>query len=300
VLLLSYTVAGIWHSQTLFEEMGWEYPQTWDEMLEFGDMVLETTDMYPWTYQGKYPGYMVWGVLMPLVYKNGGIEAIIAMDNLEEGAFSSDAVKTSLEQLQELYTRGQIMPGTEGLTHTESQAEWLQNKAVFIPSGTWLENEMRDLTPEDFDMVIKPVPGTEESNYASVLAWSGENFIVPTNGENPEGGMEYLRALMSKENAKWFAQNVGAIMPVAGGTEGVELSPAVVSAVAAAEASGEDTFNYMWGGGVKWYFDLDTEAADRTGDLLTGRISPDEWMEAMEAMAAQTREDPDIIKYTRE
>ena len=26
ILLLSYTVSGIWHSESLFEEMGWEYP----------------------------------------------------------------------------------------------------------------------------------------------------------------------------------------------------------------------------------------------------------------------------------
>ncbi len=56
------------------------------------------------------------------------------------------------------------MSGTEGLTHTESQAEWLQGKAVFIPSGTWLENEMRDLTPEDFNMVVKPVPGAQDAS----------------------------------------------------------------------------------------------------------------------------------------
>lgn len=296
ILFLTYTVSGIWHSESLFEEMGWEYPRTWDEMLEFGDMVLETTDMHPWTYQGKYPQYMVFGVLMPLVYKNGGIEAVIAMDNLEEGAFSTDVVKQSLEQLQELYNRGHIMPGTEGLTHTEAQAEWLQGKAVFIPSGNWLENEMRDLTPEDFNMVVKPVPGTDESTSDSILAWSGENFIVPTNAENPEGGLEYLRALMSKSNAQWFAQNVGSIMPVAGGTEGVELSPAVMSANAIAEASGDATFDYMW---KTWYVPLADETRDRTGDLLTGRITPDEWMEAVEAMAAQVREDPDIVKYTR-
>ena len=289
-LLLSYTLTGIWHSESLFEEMGWEYPKTWDEMLEFGDMVLETTDMYPWTYQGKFPGYMVWAVLMPLVYKNGGMETIIAMDNLEEGAFSSDAVRTSLEQIQELHTRGHILPGTEGLTHTESQAEWLQNKAVFIPCGTWLENEMRDLTPEDFNMVLKAVPGAQDESTASALvAWSGEEFIVPANGENPEAGMDYLRVLMSKANAKWFAQNVGAIMPVIGGTEGVELSPAVMSATAAAEAAGDDAFNYKW---KDWYRDMSDEAAVQTGELLTGRITPDEWMEAMEAMAAQVPRRP--------
>ena len=47
----------------------------------------------PGPIRASIPQYMVFGVLMPLVYKNGGIEAIIAMDNLEEGAFSTDAVQ---------------------------------------------------------------------------------------------------------------------------------------------------------------------------------------------------------------
>ncbi len=71
----------------------------------------------------------------------------------------------------------------------------------------------------------------------------------------------------------------------------------MISAVAIAEASGDDTVDYRW---KDWYRDLSDEARDRTGDLLTGRITPDEWMEAMEAMSAQVREDPDVIKYTRE
>ena len=225
-LNIAYTVSGIWHSQSLFKDKGWDYPKTWDDMLAFCEMIKTQTDMAPWTYQGKFPEYMVWGVLMPLVYKHGGIDVIIAQDNLEEGAFSTPAVEAALNQVQMLYTKGYIMQGTEGLTHTESQAEWLQGKAVFIPCGTWLENEMRDLTPDGFDMVVEPVPGaTDASTFDSILAWAGESFIVPAKGQNPTGGMEYLRCLMSKDNAKWFAKNVSAIMPVTGGTQGVDLSP---------------------------------------------------------------------------
>lgn len=296
VLLLAYTVVGIWHSQTLFEEKGWEYPKTWDDMLAFCDTV-KGEGISPWTYQGKYPQYMVWGVLQPLIYKNGGLQVIIDQDNLVEGAWEHPAVLTSLQQLQELHNQDFILPGTEGLTHTESQAEWLQEKAVFIPCGTWLENEMRDMTPEDFNMVVKPVPGAQdESTYASILAWAGENFIVPSQGQNTTGGLEYLRCLMCKENAKWFAQNVGAIMPVMGGTEGVELSPAVMAATSIAEASGDDTFDYSWKG---WYEPMNEETRDRTGDLLTGRITPEEWIEAVQKVADEVKADPDIIKYER-
>jgi N-acetylglucosamine transport system substrate-binding protein len=296
VLLLAYTVAGIWHSQTLFEEMGWDYPTTWDEMLGFCDMVKSTTDMAPWTYQGRFPQYMNFGVLWPLIYKNGGIQVIVDIDNLEDGAWEHPAVLTSLEMMQELHNQDFILPGTEGLTHTESQAEWLQGNAVFIPCGTWLENEMRELTPENFNMVVKPVPGPTEDTFHSIGAWSGENFIVPTAAENPIGGMEYLRCLMSKANAQWFAQNVGAIMPVIGGTAGVELSSAVQSATQIAESAGDDIFDSQIGA---WYTPLNDEMRDRTGDLMTGRMSPEQWIEAMQAKADEVKADPDIPKYER-
>ncbi|MEZ4638235.1 MAG: extracellular solute-binding protein [Caldilineaceae bacterium] len=296
VLLMAYTIAGIWHSETLFEENGWEYPKTWDEMLGFCDMVKSTTDMAPWTYQGRYPQYMNFGVLWPLIYKNGGIQAVIDIDNLVDGAWENPAVLKSAQMIQELYNQDFIMAGTEGLTHTESQAEWLQGKAVFLPCGTWLENEMRELTPENFNMVVKPVPGETEDVYASIGAWAGETFIVPSQGNNPVGGMEYLRCLMSKENAKWFAQNVGAIMPVIGGTEGVELSSAVRSATGIAEAAGDNIFDYQIDA---WYTDLNNEMRDRTGDLLTGRMTPEQWVEAMQAKADETKADDAIPKYER-
>ena len=112
---------------------------------------------------------------------------------------------------------------------SSQQAEWLQKKAAFIPCGTWLENEMRSITPGGFDMVIKPVPSDDASKFSWIDASSGEPFMVFSNGKNPVAGMEFLRCLLSKESAKWFAQNVGSIMPVVGGAEGVDLSSAMTS-----------------------------------------------------------------------
>ncbi|MEA3338162.1 MAG: N-acetylglucosamine/diacetylchitobiose ABC transporter substrate-binding protein [Chloroflexota bacterium] len=297
-LNITMTVFGIWYSQTLFNEMGWEYPTTWDGMLDFCE-AREAEDYNCWTYQGKFPQYMVFGVLTPLIYKNGGLQAIIDIDNLEDGAWETDAVRKSVEQMAELAKREFIMPGTEGLTHTESQAEWLQGNAIFIPNGSWLENEMRDLTPEGFDMVVAPVPGTTEDTSHSLLANAGEPYFVPSAATNVEGGMEFMRVLMSKENAKFFANNVGVIMPIIGGTEGVELSSALESALGALDGAGDDIFadKFYLGG---WYTDLKNEVKDRTGDLLTNRITVDEFIEAMQSKADEIKADPDVTKYTRE
>lgn len=296
VLNISYTVAGIWYSSTLMEEKGWEYPRTWDAMLDLCE-TIKSDGISPWTYQGKFPQYMVFGVLIPLIYKNGGLDTIKALDNLVDDAWRDPAVVQAVEQLYMLHENDFIMPGTEGLTHTEAQAEWLQGNAVFLPCGSWLENEMRDVTPEDFDMVVSPVPGPTEETFNSIHAWAGEPFFVPSQAENPTGGMEYMRVLMSKANAQFFAENVSAIMPVTGGDEGIELSSALQSAIAIADAAGDEQFEYLLDG---WYRDLNDELRDRTGDLLTGRMTPEEWIDAVQSKADEVKADDSIVKYTRE
>ncbi|MEX1019339.1 MAG: N-acetylglucosamine/diacetylchitobiose ABC transporter substrate-binding protein [Litorilinea sp.] len=297
-LSIAYTVFGIWNSSTLMQENGWEIPATWDEFMGLCE-TIKGAGMNPWTYQGRFPQYMVFGVLMPLIYKIGGIQPIINIDNLEDGAWQDPAVVQAVQLMAQLHENEFIMPGTEGLTHTEAQAEWLQGNAVFLPCGTWLENEMRELTPEDFNMTVHAVPTVEggAGSAEAIYANSGEIYFVPSQAKNVTGGIEFMRCMLSRESAKYFAQNVSSIMPVVGGTEGIEVSSAMQSALAAVESAGDDIFNYRFS---NWYIDLSDGSRDRTGDLLTGRISSDEFVEAMQEIADQVKSDPDIQKYSRE
>ncbi len=293
---IAFTVFGLWNSKTLFEEKGWVYPATWDEMLALSE-TIKSAGIAPFTYQGKYPQYMIFGVLEPMVEKLGGVEVWKAVDNLQDGAWENPAILTALNNMKALYDNGYIMDGTEGLTHTESQAEWLQNKAAFIPCGTWLENEMRTVTPEGFDMVINPVPADDAAKLSWIDASSGEPFMVFANGKNPEAGMELLRCLLSKESAKWFAQNVGSIMPVVGGAEGVELSSAMTSALAAVSNAGDHILERP--SFSTWYSDINEEAKNSMGALLTGRATAEEFIERVQGVADDVKADPDITKYER-
>ena len=292
-LNIAYTVVGIWYSKTLFEKKGWEYPKTWDEMLAFCEKVKAEGEMWPWTYQGKYPGYMVWGVWYPLIYKIGGMDPLIKLDNLEPECFQQPEVKQATELVYELAAKGYIMPGSEGLTHTEAQAEWLNGKAVFIPCGSWLENEMKTITPEGFNMVVKPIPAVQggKGSFEAVMAAAGEVYFVPSKAKHPRAGMEFLRILLSKASARYFAENVSSMMPLIGGTEGAKLSPGMQSAVEVAEAAGNEVFAFPFFGGVS---QVSTEADNRMGELLTLRIKPAEFISALQKVTDEALANPDI------
>lgn len=291
-LNIAYSVGGIWYSKTLFEEKGWKYPTTWDEMLALCE-TIKSSGMAPWTYQGKYPGYMIFGVLQAQIFKRGGIQPMIDIDNLVDNIWTTASVADSVREIYTLAENDYIMAGTEGLNHTESQAEWLKNKAAFIPCGAWLENEMKTSTPENFRMVMGEVPGPGHA----VLAEGGEPFIVPSKAKNPIAGMELLRCLVSKESAKYFAVNISSMMPVIGGTEGVKVSDGMQSAIAVVETAGANTFPFMRYGG--WYGDMGKAVDALMGNLLTKQITPDQFIESAQKEADKVKADPEVTKFTR-
>ncbi len=105
-----------------------------------------------------------------------------------------------------------------------------------------------------------------------------------------------MRCMMSKASAQFLAQNVSAIMPVYGGSEGVELSSALQSALDAAETAGDGLFDYRW---KDWYTPMGDGTRDNMGELLTNRITPEEFVANVQAIADEVKADEDIPKYTR-
>jgi N-acetylglucosamine transport system substrate-binding protein len=295
---IAYTISGIWYSKPAFEKAGYKYPTTWADMLTLCEQIKKDGKAAPWTYQGKYP-YYIWGIVLNmLMYYAGGNDLLMKIDNLEPNAWSDPAVARAVTDLYQLWDKGYILKGTAGLTHTESQTEWLKGNATFIPCGNWLENEMKTVTPADFSMVVAPVPGYADGkgDQKAVNANGGETYVVPAKAKNPQQGMEYLRVLLSKNSAKFFAENVRAVMPVYGGTEGANLSPAVQSAVAMADAAKGVTV--LWNL-PNWYSSFSKDLETKTGELMTGVAKPADFIAAMQKSADAVAKDPDIKKFKR-
>lgn len=295
----TFGLQGLWYSEPLMEEHGWEYPTTWDAMLSLCEEIKGATDIAPWTYQGKYPGYMV-NVLMELIWKQGGLEAIVNIDNLEPDAWNQPVVQSSVDALYLLAERDLIMSGTAALTHTEAQAEWLQGKAVFIPCGTWLENEMKDLIPEGFDMVFEPVPspsGDTSVPFGGVTTFVGQPFVVPSRAANVLGGKEYIRILFSKENARFFSEYARSLTTVIGAAEGLDLGTAFNSARDALDDAGENTFSGPLF--ASWYTQFNDEVRVQMGALLTKDVTPEEFVTRVQQKADELAQDDSIQKFER-
>lgn len=297
VLYYAYTVYGVWYSKTNLAKLDARYPETWDDMLKVCE-AAKKKGIAGWTYAGKYPYYLPFS-LYPFIAKIGGVEVLRRIDNLEPNAWKDPAVKAAFEAYYELYKKGYILQGTPGLTHIESQTAWNEGKALFLPNGSWVENESKKTTPADFGMAVGAPSGLDKSDklpFGTLWASGGEPFIVPKNARNPQGGMELLRLMLGKKSSQNFIKSVSSLTSLNGGTEGLTLPSGLASSQEALTKAGKNVVNPRLG---DWYVALQKEkiGVGALGEMMAGRLTPDEAITKIQRFADETAKDDSVKKY---
>lgn len=241
------TVYAMWYSKSLFDANSWKVPTTWDEAMTLGAAAKA---------KGKY--LFLWGKEAATYYqemaiasaiKEGGDQVRLDLENLKPNAWSAPAVQSVFAALEKIIKAGYIKPGGSGTQFTAAQAQWSNNQdALLYPSGSWIENEMKDQTKADFKMTGAPVPVVSASPkiaQTGLHSAAGEPFIVPSKGVNVAAGKELLRTMLSKEAATNFAKTKLAPTVVKGTVPADGFgSTALVSQTAMLDGAKKDIFTW--------------------------------------------------------
>lgn len=292
----AFHIYGQWYSRTALERLDAAYPRTWDEMLAVCAKA-KRQGIAGWTYAGQYPYYLNF-TLYPFIAKIGGPEVLRAIDNLEPNAWRHDAVRAAFAAYHELRAKGYILEGTPGMTHEESQDEWNAYRALFLPNGSWVENETKKNTPADFGMAVGPPTGLDSSDampFETLWAAPGEPFLVPSDARNAAGGLEFLRIMLGRESARNFTGLVSSLTCVRGAADGLDLPPGLASAKETFEAAGDDLVTCRL---PDWYRELNNEEiGGAVAAMMSGEIGPEECVTACQRAADATAQDDSIEKF---
>lgn len=290
---------GLWHDRNLFAKNGWTAPKTFDEFKATCDKI-KAAGLIPYAYAGANAAYYQYWMIMISAAKIAGNQVLIDIDNLEDNAWKHPAVKQSAAAWAEIGAK-YMDKSHEGLKHTEVQLQQNQSKVGFYPSGSWLENEQKKDTPAGFEYVMVPTPNVTSSDklpYEAIRAVAGEGYIVPAKAKNKEGGLEYLRLMLSKAGAKGFTEKTGQLTVVKDAAEGLTLPPGLQSAVKAQKASGDNsiTFSNL----ESWHKELETALRTQTNELMFGRINADQFCDNVQKKADATKADSSLPKQRRD
>ncbi|MEN3310041.1 MAG: N-acetylglucosamine transport system substrate-binding protein [Micromonosporaceae bacterium] len=296
MLPYNYTIFGFYYDATVWDAKGWKAPTTGQEMLTLFK-TIKAAGVAPFAYAGHFPYYMGWP-LCDWIAKVGGNEVSVAIDNLEPNAWKDPSVKTTLDFITEIAKGGYLYPGTQGLTHTQSQQALIDGKAALLPCGTWLSNEMKATTPATVKLTIIPVPSLTSSDkmpYGAARASAAGQYVVPKAAKNVAGGKEFLRIMASKQAADKFSELTNSLTCIEGAGTGVQSS-SMVSASAMIKNAGTNIIQWHF---TDWYDDLYKEFQNQIDLLMKGQTTSDKWIAAVQKAADKTAQDSSIPKHKR-
>jgi N-acetylglucosamine transport system substrate-binding protein len=299
MLAYVYTAYGLWYDKNLFTKNAWTAPKSWDDFKAFCEKA-KSAGITPYAYAGKNASYYQYWMILISAAKIGTNKVLLDIDNLESGAWTNDAVRKSAAAWAEIGNT-YMDKSFEGLIHTEVQTQQNQGKIALYPSGSWLENEQKKETPATFEYAVTPTPAVTSGDklpFEAIRAVAGEWYIVPSKAKNVQGGMEYLRMMLSKEGAKGFTEKSGNLTIVKGAAEGLPLSPGNRSVAAAQLAAGDNVVTDSRF--ESWYKELETELRTQTNALMFGRSSADQFCENMQKKADAIKADSSVTKQHRD
>ena len=183
---LMTSVQGMWYDKRYVSEA----PVNFDEYMAVSKE-LASQGIAGMTYPGMYSDYNIWALIMPAVAAYGE-EFFMDVASGKPEAFQDERFKAVLNRYVEYCQEGNILKGSTSADHTTSQLNWLNSKAGFITNGLWLETEMQDYIPPEFEMAFcaSPLITTEQT---PTLVLQSNNLAVAEKTKNLENALAFIR-----------------------------------------------------------------------------------------------------------
>ena len=281
-----YSPCGLFYNAGLLEEKGWAVPTTWDEMWELGEKA-KAEGIYLFTYPTA--GYFD-AFLYALMYSVGGADFFNAATTYEEGVWDTAEGQKVFEIIGNLakYTNPVTPAQANDQDFTMNQQLVLDNKAIFMPNGTWIVGEMAEAPrAEGFKWGMTALPAVEAGGDGYSFTWF-EQAWIPAGAANVDGAKQFVAFLYSDTACEIFAK-AGAIQPVLGIAEKLEGDNVMFYSIydngAKAAMGGFAAYESVEGLG-----DTRSVFLDPMDSLVEGNITVEEWIESIKEATAIMRE----------
>ncbi len=281
-----------WYDKRMFRKHGWTVPETWSAFSDLCE-AMKAANIAPLAFQGKYPTY-AWSTILSLFQRQVAFEDWYAVQDLAPGAFLHPAFVHAAELMQSMAKRW-FQPGALAMTHTESQLEWVNGRAAMVFCGLWLKNEMKAALPPEFEMSCFAVPMVDggKGDPGAVYGGGGENFVVFKDARNPALAADFLKFLLSMEPAQAYVGRLDTLSPVKDCFRGVAISSALQGAVDIVTRSSR-LYSDRLG---QLYLEFSrTVLQQGQADLLSGKSTPEQFAQRLEAGAEAVRRNAEIYK----
>ena len=279
-----YSPCGLFYNAGIFEQNGWTVPTTWDEMWALADSLPEGTSLFTYPTTGYFDAF-----LYALMYSVGGADFFNSATTYAEGIWDTAEAQQCFDIISKLasYTNPVTPAQANDQDFTQNQQLVLDNKALFMPNGTWIVGEMAEAPRADgFKWGMTALPAAKAGGNGASYCWL-EQAWIPAGAPNLDAAKQFVAFLYSDAACAIFAKG-GAVQPVPGITDNFEGDNKMFYSIydngADAAMGGFAAYNSVAGlGTVREVF------LDPVNGLVDGSMTKDQWISDVKAASDQMR-----------
>ena len=196
--------AGILYNRDMFEEHGWEIPESWDELMDLCEEI-EAEGILPF-----YFGFRdTWTCLAP--WNSLAVDLAPADTcqrvNAGETTFSEEYVEVA-EKCAQLVSYGPEDPFAYG--YNDACTAFANGESAMYPIGSYAVPQILSVNPEmNIDSFV--TPGNDDPSKNTLNSGVDLMFAVTAECENKEAAYEVLDFLMEDENIQAYIDDQNAV-----------------------------------------------------------------------------------------
>ncbi len=223
-------ITGIVYNKTLFDEYGWEVPETVEELNTLCAKIVTDTKgtiapfVYPGTVGGGYWDFVGTNWWLQI----SGTEKLDEFMKFESpDVFKTTPTSLSYGKLKSLETFEEVivanrktytLTGSASKSHLLAQVSFLNRQAAMIPNGNWIEKESLAEMEDEVRMMYTPrIDGAQQDENGKYLTYnySGQPdyMLIPAQAKNKEGAKKFLAFMCKDEILKKYTSLTGTPRP---------------------------------------------------------------------------------------
>lgn len=196
----------------VFEDLGLQPPNTWDELVEAGEVIEEQTDLHPFGVIGGYTH-----LFLPMIWQWGGDIAVQSDGTWEPRIDSPEAVE-AWTFYADLFERGWAPEGALGWNSADLREAFAAGDFAMMIGGGWDLAAILDSAPDlegDVEAVLTP-----EGPAGNRAAFAGGSHLVTFEGsDDPALAQRFIDHMLGEERVAEFATELGFLPGTEGGIE---------------------------------------------------------------------------------
>jgi len=288
---------GIYYNKSMFDERGFEEPQTLAEMTEILDaFAAEGITPLAFGNQPQWPAGHQFSMTLSNLVGREGLDAKLYGESPWNDAATVQAIDIYFRQFQEA---GYFPRDPNAVTYEDANALFYAGDAAMLPTGTWLVAEITDNT--DFEVGFFPFPAIEGGEGVFPPAGLGGGLFVAEASDDKEAAFEFLNWLQSDEVVrKWSLQTFNVIPAQEIDIEGLEVSPLFESVLGDLAQSSGETSDFGYNIDVLTPANFNDEMFTGFQEVLNGTRTPQELADALDAAYKEAAERGETLERPEE